>query len=371
MTRKRLCIDLRWIDSSGVGVYIKGIMPGLVELLKDVEIVGLGRPERLAQFAWSSAANFRVVACRSERYSMAEQFELPRAIPRGTALFYSPYYTIPLFYRGRLAVTVHDMSHLVVPEIAGNWKKRLYAKTMYRRLRRKATAILTVSEFSKRELLRLTEGPRADNVFTTYPGVAPEWYDAGRSLRPRRAPYFICVGNIKPYKNLPRLVEAFLSVLSKVPQELVIVGQSEGLITGESPAFFERLKAGGARIQLTGHVEDEELMALVAHADALVMPSTYEGFGLPALEALAAGTPVVVSRVASLPEVCGDSALYFDPLDVGDIAAKLVQIAESSDLRSRLSASGVKQSRRFSWEACACATAHVLGDALVDGTSRS
>jgi glycosyltransferase involved in cell wall biosynthesis len=354
--RKTLCIDLRWIDSSGVGTYIRGIMPGIVDGMRDVAIVGLGDGKRLREFSWSRAEHVRLVECNAGRYSLAEQVQLPLAIPRETDLFFSPYYTFPLFYRGRFAVTVHDMSHRVVPEIVSNAKKRIYAQVMYRELRRRASLIFTVSQFSKTELLRLTEGPRKDNILPTPLGISAEWHGAGASPRLRERPYFLYVGNVKPYKNLPRLVEAFLSVRDRVPHDLVIVGQSKGLITGESPAFFERVQAASDRIALTGYVSDEELLSLVGNAEALVMPSLYEGFGLPPLEAMAAGTPAVVARAGSLPEVCGDAALFFDPLDTEDIAEKLVRIASDATLREGLKQRGLERSKLFRWEECSART---------------
>jgi glycosyltransferase involved in cell wall biosynthesis len=357
---KKLCIDLRWIDSSGVGVYIKGIMPGIVERLGEVSIVGLGDRARLEEFAWSRAANFRVVDCRAGRYSLAEQVQLPLAIPRGTDLFFSPYYTIPLLYRGRLAVTVHDMSHLVVEEIAGNAKKRLYAQTMFRALRKRASVIFTVSSFSRSELLRLTTGPREDNILPTHLGISGDWYKAAQMPAVRSRPYFVYVGNIKPYKNLRRLVEAFLKIRNRVPQDLVIVGQSEGLITGESAEFFERVRGAGERIQLAGSVSQDELLSLVGHAHALVMPSLYEGFGLPPIEAMAAGVPAGVARAASLPEVCGDAALYFNPLEIDDIAAKLIMIGSDDALCRQLKEKGLERSRLYTWDSCATATAEAL-----------
>lgn len=357
---KTLCIDLRWIDSSGVGVYIKGIMPGIVERLHDVSIVGIGDRTRLQQLSWSRAANIRLVDCQVGRYSLAEQIQLPFAIPRSTDMFFSPYYPIPLLYRGRLAVTVHDLSHRVVPEIIGDPKKRIYAKTMFRALRKRASVIFTVSNFSKSELLRLTTGPREDNIIPTHLGISAEWYGAAQLPRIHSRPYFVYVGNIKPYKNLGRLVEAFLKIKDRVPQDLVIVGQSEGLITGESVEFFERVRGAGERIRLTGFVSHQELLSLVGHAHALIMPSLYEGFGLPPIEAMAAGVPVVVARAASLPEVCGDAALYFDPLEVGDIATKLVAIASDTELCQQLRERGLKHSRLFTWNPCSEKTAEAL-----------
>jgi glycosyltransferase involved in cell wall biosynthesis len=368
--RRTIAIDLRWIDSSGVGVYIKGVMPGIVERLHDVSIVGIGDRGRLAQQSWSQASNLRVVDCQAGRYSLAEQLQLPLAIPRSTDLFFSPYYPIPLLYRGRLAVTVHDLSHRVVPEIIGDPKKKIYAKTMFRALRKRASVIFTVSNFSKSELLRLTKGPREDNIIPTHLGVSAEWYTAAELPRAHSRPYFVYVGNIKPYKNLGRLVEAFLKIKDRVPHDLVVVGQSEGLITGESTEFFERVRGAGERIRLTGFVSHHELLSLVGHAHALIMPSLYEGFGLPPIEAMAAGVPVVVARAASLPEVCGDSALYFDPLDVEDIAAKLDLIASDAELSVQLRQRGLKHSKLFTWEGCSEKTADALRRTLESGSSQ-
>src|SRR5258708_39564385 len=111
---KTLSIDLRWIDSSGVGVYIKGIMPGIVERLGDVSIVGVGDRSRLEEFPWSRAANVRLIDCRAGRYSLAEQLQLPLALPRDTDRFFSPYYPIPLLHRARLAVPVRASSRVGV-----------------------------------------------------------------------------------------------------------------------------------------------------------------------------------------------------------------------------------------------------------------
>lgn len=180
----------------------------------------------------------------------------------------------------------------------------------------------------------------------------------------RPTPYFVCVGNVKPYKNLGRLVDAFLRVKDKVSYDLVIVGQSEGLITGESQDFFDRVRAAGDRIHLTGYVSHQELLSWVGHAHALIMPSLYEGFGLPPVEAMAAGTPVAVARAASLPEVCGDAALYFDPLRVEDIAEKLVAISSNEELRKQLKEKGLERSKMFTWQSCSSKTAEALRKTL-------
>ena len=213
----------------------------------------------------------------------------------------------------------------------------------------------------------MTTGSRSDNILPTHLGISPEWSGAGKYPRTRERPYLLYVGNVKPYKNLGRLVEAFLSVRERIPHDLVIVGQSMGLITGESPAFFERVQAADDRIVLTGHVSEEDLLSLVGNAETLVMPSLYEGFGLPPLEAMAAGTPTLVARAGSLPEVCGLASLYFDPLDVGDMAEKLVQIAWDAGLRAELRARGLERSKMFRWEECSRLTVEGLRGALLRG----
>ena len=160
----------------------------------------------------------------------------------------------------------------------------------------RASVIFTVSEFSKSELLRLTSGTREDNVLPTHLGISEQWYHAAELPAKRSQPYFVCVGNVKPYKNLGRLVDAFLQIQDRVPHDLVIIGQNEGLITGESAEFFDRVRTANKRIHLAGLVSQQELLSLVGHASALIMPSLYEGFGLPPVEAMAAGVPVAVAR---------------------------------------------------------------------------
>lgn len=361
---KRLCIDLRWIDCSGIGTYIKCLMPGLIAQLADVAIVGLGAKDRLLELPWTGATNVEIIDCNADRYSLGEQLALPLAIPGDIDLFFSPHYPIPLLYRGRLIVTVHDLSHLVVPEIVRSFSKRFYAKTMLAAVRKRASLILTVSEFSRSELLRCTKGNCADNVLTIHEGISEEWYGAAQFPPPRKNPYIVYVGNVKPYKNVSRLVDAFNRVMKQLPHDLVIIGKNEGFITGEAQPFFEQVKCAGDRIHLTGSVTQQELLAYVGNATALIMPSLYEGFGFPPVEAMAAGVPTLVARSASLPEICGDATLYCDPYNIQDIADKLVTIVSDETLRCRLTKAGLAQAKRYSWECCAVQTANAMRSLL-------
>ncbi len=238
------------------------------------------------------------------------------------------------------------MSHLLVEELVRDLRKRIYAKVMFKSIRKRASLIFTVSNFTKSELLRLTHGPREDNIVPTHLGVELDWYSAAQLPKVRTGRYFVAVGNVKPYKNFGRLVDAFLKVRESIPHDLIVVGQTEGMITGGIRRVFRANTKSGDRVHLTGYVSFSELKSLVGHAEALIMPSLYEGFGLPPLEAMAAGVPVVTSTSASLPEICCDAALYFDALNIDDIANKLLAVASNSEVRNEL--------RKKGWSEASC-----------------
>ncbi|MFQ5349259.1 MAG: glycosyltransferase family 4 protein, partial [Thermoanaerobaculia bacterium] len=207
------------------------------------------------------------------------------------------------------------------------------------------------------EFHRLVGGPRG--VEWVVPnGVDPGWLETRPAAATER-PYFICVGNVKPHKNLGRLLEAFAGLARELPHDLVLAGRRRGFLTGD-PEVSRRAERLGERVRLTGFLEAAELRRAVAGATALVLPSLYEGFGLPAIEAMACGRPVLAARAGALPEVCADAALYCDPRDPHDIASGLRRLAVDPELASRLAEAGVERARRFSWEA----TTEAVGDAI-------
>ena len=154
---------------------------------------------------------------------------------------------------------------------------------------------------------------------------------------------------MKPHKNLGRLLEAFAAVTGDIPHDLVLAGRRRGFLTGDREVA--NLAEGLAeRVRFTGFLEADELRRAVAGAEALVLPSLYEGFGLPAVEAMACGRPVLAARAGALPEVCGEAALYCDPRDRRDIAAGLRRLAGDPELAARLAAAGHRHARRFCWD---------------------
>jgi glycosyltransferase involved in cell wall biosynthesis len=361
--RPLVAVDARMVEASGVGTYLRNVLRRLVADGPEWRLALLGDPEELARHPWSAAPGVEVVAHRVPLYGLRQQL-LPAPV-RALApdLLWVPHYNVPLAWRGRLLVTVHDLAHLALPELFGRGARRAYACLTFAAVRRRAAGLLFVSRFSRDEFHRLVGAPRG--VEWTVPnGVGREWFEATASPRaPNERPYFVYVGNVKPHKNLGRLLTAFGALTEEIPHDLVVAGRRRGFLTGD-PEVARRAEGLGERIRFTGFLDSGELRRTVAGAAALVLPSLYEGFGLPALEAMACGRPVLAARAGALPEVCGEAALYCDPRDPDDIAGALRRLAGDGELASRLSAAGAERARRFSWDETAAAVGAAIRELL-------
>lgn len=357
-----IAVDARMIRASGIGTYISELLPRLIAARPELGFALLGSVSLLQELPWTRTSNVRIIEMDVPIYSMREQIALARRVPPDSSVFWSPHYNIPLVWRGRLVVTVHDVAHLALPHIFGGFHRQAYARFMLRRISRSANSILTPSEFTRMEFERLVGVPRG-RLEVVHNGVNQEWFNVAPSPSPHPKPYLLYVGNVKPHKNLGRLVEAFGQLASRIPCDLLILGKDEGLRTGDSavPVTAGRL---GPRVQLVGAVPQGLLRRYVAHAEALVLPSLYEGFGLTPLEAMACGRPTIVARAASLPEVCGDAACYFDPLDSTSIAEAILLVLQDAKLQETLRCRGLERARRFTWERSAQATLAILDGML-------
>lgn len=285
-------------------------------------------------------------------------------------LLFVPSHVLPLVHPHRSVVTVHDLGYHYYPQ-AHTLSQNLYLRWSTRYNARAATTVLADSEATRADLLHYYRIPEG-KIIVVYPGrdetLAPvadlEALAAVRARYSLADPYLLYVGTLHPRKNLVRLVQAFAALLRSGPEsipsdlQLVLAGQ-KGWLYEEIFAQVRKLGLTG-RVVLTGYVPDADLAALLSGALAFVFPSLYEGFGLPVLEAMACGTPVVCSGVSSLPEVAGDAALLVDPLDVEALAEALGRIATDDELRASLVGRGFGQVRRFSWRRCAEQTLQVL-----------
>ena len=343
-----ITIDTRMINSSGIGTYIRNLVPKIISAFPDVKFNLLGNRQDIIQYQWSHVENVDILNCLSPIYSIAEQIGLSQKIPKDTTLFWSPHYNIPLLYHGTLMVTVHDVFHLAMPQFVKGWHKRLYAKGMFSALKHKADAIICISHFTADELQRLT-GINSGKIKIIHNGISETWFNIEKKERPHSNHYLLYAGNVKPHKNLARLIEAFKSLAGKIPHDFVIVGKKEGFITGDVVVEKKAAELGN-RVHFTGYVDEDLLKQYVVHSDAMVFPSLYEGFGLPPLEAMACGCPVVVSNAASLPEVCGDAAYYVDPYNVESIAEGIYKVLTDETLRQSLIQKGIERAKLFSWE---------------------
>jgi glycosyltransferase involved in cell wall biosynthesis len=285
-----------------------------------------------------------------------EQFRLP-TLARG--LLWSPGTTGPLAV-SRQVVTIHDTAFI---DHATCYTRAFAAwyQWLVPRLARRVRRIITVSEFSKSRIVDYCRVP-AEKVTVILSGVGPQFQpqSAEQIEKARRelslpSRYVLCVCSLEPRKNLRRLLEAWVAMTDR-PAELHLV------LAGAKGNVFEDvgLEAAPANVRLVGYVGDDLLPALYAGAEFFAFPSLYEGFGLPVLEAMACGTPVLCSNSSSLPEVAGEAALLVDPLEIESIAAGMQQLAADAALRANLRERGLVQARAFNWDLTAKRTWDLL-----------
>jgi glycosyltransferase involved in cell wall biosynthesis len=336
-------VDARMLRSTGIGTYLGALLPRIVRRLEQVRFCLLGDASALAELAGNPRVEVRALAAGV--YSALEQPGLFARTPRDTGVFWAPHVNFPLVSPGRLLVTVHDAFYLKPPpEARPRLDKAIYLGALMRALPHRAKAIVTVSEFTKRELEREL-GPFRVPLEVVHNGLEPLWLEPTVAPSPHDKPYLLFVGNLKPHKNLSRTLTAFGRVAERVPHDFLVVGG------GDQRAYEGALDARHAsRVRFLGPLGIEALRGTVGNAAGLVLASLYEGFGLPPLEAMACRVPVLVSRSASLPEVCGDAALYCDAESVEDIARGLEELLSNESTRARLSVDGRHRAERFSWD---------------------
>jgi glycosyltransferase involved in cell wall biosynthesis len=355
----KIAIDARKWRDYGIGTYVRNLVRRLAHL--DRETTYFLFCDRADQATLRDLAeNFVPVVDSSGGYSVREHLTIPHKLRKlGADLLHSPHYVLPLFVRPRTVVTIHDCIHLLFPEYLPNRMALRYARLMMGSAIRRSALVFTVSEASRRDILSFYPEADPDRVKVVPNAIdAAILEDPGEEETERvkeryqiRGRFVLYAGNVKPHKNLDRLIAAFGLLKQRPGHEdlkLLIIGDE----VNRYGSLRRNVEAAGVRqdVRFFGFVPDSTLAALYRLASVFAFPSLYEGFGLPPLEAMACGTPVVTSRLSSLPEVVGDAALLVDPYSVEDIASGLELVLSDETLRADLVARGRERVTHFSWE---------------------
>lgn len=363
----RIGIDIRKYSDFGIGTYIRNLLRDF-DGRKEHEWIYFASPDQCALLAKSYSG--QLVPNRSGKYSFGELLSMSRlANSADCQVFHSPHYTFPYGLKGRGVVTIHDLIHLRVHGLLSP-PKRAYARFLIKHACKAADRIITVSEFTKQDILKeFRVSP--DIIHVIYSGVSKAFCPANREedgaaalerLGIRR-PYILYSGALKPHKNIPLLLRAFSQVSRSHDIDLVLTGED----LGERPELAGLTRELGIekRIVSTGRMSEGEVVMLNQHAQVAVLPSLYEGFGLPLLEAMATATPVVAANATSIPEVVAEAGVLFDPHDANDLARALDRVLTDARLREDLRAKGLRRAEAFTWERCATKTLEVYNLAMV------
>lgn len=331
---------------TGVQRYSLEISLQLRQLLPSVQFVA---PHNIVQHEAAQALGVELIGSRSGH--AWEQIDLPLFLrKKGSPLLVNLANTAPLFYRNKIS-TLHDVAFERFPENF-SWKFRLAYQLATPRTINSSLKMLTVSEFSKKEICDIYQTP-TDKVVVVPNAVSSSFHTR---TEPAGERYLLAVSSLNQQKNFHGLIDAF-TLLRQDTHKLYIVGSLNKNFA--DPGLVKKIEAD-SRIKLLGRVSDERLVGLYSGADAFIFPSFYEGFGIPPLEAQACGCPVIVSNTASLPEVCGDSALYCSPHNPQDIADKIQQLITNPALAESLQRKGYANITRYSWEISAKRLAQVI-----------
>lgn len=334
--RDGLLCDARWIGAHGIGRFASEVLRRLPEFR---QLAGGPKPLSAADPLWLG-------------------WKLAVGRPR---LFFSPGFNPPPFGSAPFVFTIHDLIHVRIPAEA-SLAKHLYYRLVVKPACRRAHRVLTVSEYSRTQILEWSGVP-PDRVVNVGNGVGPPFSPDGLR-RQSGCPYILYAGNSRPHKGLLTLLQAFRG-LPERDLRLVLAGR-----LGAETAQLAQSLGIGHRTEIVDSPDDDELASLYRGALALVLPSLMEGFGLPALEAMACGTPVIASRAGSLPEVVGDAGVLVDPLDPAAIRREIESLQANPERRAAMRSRGIERAQQFTWGNVADKVRAVLGAARQNDHSK-
>lgn len=368
----RLAIDARKLTDFGIGTYLCALLAGLEERggFDLSVVVRPGHEGRVAELAPSA----RTLAVAAGGYSLTEHLQMPAVLWReGVDLVHVPHYVVPAFSPRPIVSTVHDVIQLFYPPGKQSSLSRFYLRVVLRSALRRSRVVITVSRTSRRDLI---------NLFSADPErlvVVPNGADPSLGARPSgdeidalkefyglRSPLVLVVANDKPHKNLDMVLRAYHLAVRRhrIPGQLVFVGGVE-----PSSRLASRAECLGLadRVRFLGRVPQSHLWALYHVAAVLLHIALYEGFGLPLLEAMGTGLPVVTSNVGAMRELGEDVARLVNPLDVNEVAAAVEQVLVDDPLRQRMTDAGRRRAERMTWERTVDMTVEAYRRALGEG----
>jgi len=358
-----IAIDAR-IISSTTGRYVERLLTYLQEVDHTNTYTVLVRSKD--ENYWTPTnKNFYVLVADFDNYSVAEQIgfkKLLNTLKPDLVHFCMPQQ--PIWYTGKKVTTFHDLTLVKTYNSDKNWlifhAKQFVGKFVFKKVARDSDHIIAISEFTKKELQAFT--PVSDERISVIYESTDVALGASKTYKLPYKNYLLYVGQQSDYKNIKRLGDAHQKLLKMYPDlGLVLVGKKNASILGNEEYFNSKKYKN---ILFTDFVEDDELNWLYSHATAYVFPSLMEGFGLPGLEAMGHGTPVISSNATCLPEIYGNAAHYFDPTNTDDIARAITEVLGNSKLRRELSKSGYEQIKKYSWKKMAEQTHAVYEDIL-------
>lgn len=371
--KKVIGIDARFYGPArkGLGRYTQEIVDGMIVIDAENEFVIFLARDNFDEFQ-CNAKNVRKVLADVRWYTLAEQLKMPQLIKKEKIdLMHFPHFNVPLFCSVDFVVTIHDLILTKFPTARAStlspwlyWFKNLAYRFVIKNAVRKAKAIITVSQFTKDDLVK-NFGVKEDKVAVTYLGVKDIILAETDNFKSDilnkyniKESFMLYVGNAYPHKNLESLIKVFFKI-KEIKNNLQL------LLVGKEDYFYERLKIFAKQydkknsVIFGGFIPDNELAYLYQHALVYVFPSKYEGFGLPPLEAMAQGCPVASSDRASLPEILGDAAIYFNPDDEADMFKKILALIDNEVMKKDLIVRGREQIKKYDWNKCAKQTLEI------------
>lgn len=369
---KKIGIDARFYGpiGKGLGRYTQEIVDNIIKLDRTNEYVVFLRRENFNSFN-SDNPKVKKTLADIKWYGWAEQILLPFYIWRERpALMHFPHFNVPIFCPVKFVVTVHDLILIKFPTQRATTLapliyqiKNFFYKIVITLAVKRARKVLAVSEYTKKDMVRQFK-IKSEKVVVTYEGVADfslERPGAGNSADILMKynitkPYLLYVGNAYPHKNLESLLRVH-SAINQQAKNLKLV------LVGKDDYFYHRLKQSAVNqagaVIFPGYAPDSDLKVLYTEASAYIFPSLYEGFGLPALEAMAFGLPVISSNKTCLPEILGDAAIYFNPENEAEMKEKIELVVKDENLRREMITRGLEQVKKYSWSECARKTLEV------------